>query len=162
MNEKSILVNIRRNYDMLSKHQKVVADFILGDINLATKYSITEIAKECNVSTTTVIRFLNKVGYKSYTNFKRDLIEEASLKKLKQNNSMESLLLDGYKDITSESSMQQIVLSVTHAVSDSMLDLKNLIIVDSLKEETENSKKRLEFLMDENKKYQEVLKLIES
>lgn len=42
------------------------------------------------------------------------------------------------------------------------VNLNNNIISELLKEETENSKKRLEFLMDENKKYQEVLKLIES
>ena len=42
------------------------------------------------------------------------------------------------------------------------VNLNNNIISELLKEETEKSKKRLEFLMDENKKYQEVLKLIES
>jgi RpiR family carbohydrate utilization transcriptional regulator len=65
-----ILTNIRTKYNTLSKTQKVIADFILKNANRIPMFSITELAKACNTSETTVMRFLKKLNYNSYQIFR--------------------------------------------------------------------------------------------
>lgn len=65
-----ILTNIRTKYNTLSKTQKVIADFILKNATRIPMFSITELAKACNTSETTVMRFLKKLNYNSYQVFR--------------------------------------------------------------------------------------------
>ncbi|MCH4071593.1 MurR/RpiR family transcriptional regulator [Pseudoramibacter sp.] len=65
-----ILTNIRTKYNTLSKTQKVIADFILKNASRIPMLSITELAKACDTSETTVMRFLKKLNYHSYQVFR--------------------------------------------------------------------------------------------
>ena len=68
------LMQIKKNYNLLSEHQKTIANFIISNIDHIANYSIGMLAQRCQVSNTTVIRFLNKLGYQSYPDFEIDLV----------------------------------------------------------------------------------------
>jgi DNA-binding MurR/RpiR family transcriptional regulator len=74
----SILRKIRTHYNTLSKHQKVVGDYILNNSESVILQSITDLAANCNTSETTVMRFLKKLNYDSYQVFRVVLAKELS------------------------------------------------------------------------------------
>ncbi len=55
-----------------SSDQKLL-DYVLKNIRKVKDMSIRELAKECYVSTTTIVRFVQKIGFKGYRDF-TDLI----------------------------------------------------------------------------------------
>lgn len=57
----------------LSKGEKLVANYILGNYNEASLLSSTELAEKAGVSDTTVIRFARDLGFKGYLDFKKTL-----------------------------------------------------------------------------------------
>lgn len=72
----STLANLRTRYNKLSKTQKEIADYILNDPEKVTLLSITELAKNCNTSETTVMRLLRKLDIDSYQVFRINLAKE--------------------------------------------------------------------------------------
>lgn len=75
----AVLTNIRTKYNTLSKTQKVIANFILKNKERIPLLSITEVAKSCETSETTVMRFLKKLDYSSYQVFRVDLAKELTV-----------------------------------------------------------------------------------
>lgn len=74
----SLLTDLRTKYNTFSKIQKSIADFILLDPERATFLSITDLARNCNTSETTVMRLLKKLDYDSYQIFRINLAKELS------------------------------------------------------------------------------------
>ncbi|MBM6967770.1 MurR/RpiR family transcriptional regulator [Pseudoramibacter alactolyticus] len=74
----TILTTIRTKYNTLSKTQKVIADFILQNASRIPLLSITEVARACNTSETTVMRFLKKLDYNSYQVFRVNIAQETT------------------------------------------------------------------------------------
>lgn len=66
----SLLSDIRTKYNLLSKTQKTIADYILDNPDGTILLSITELANNCSTSETTVMRFLKKLDYDSYQIFR--------------------------------------------------------------------------------------------
>ena len=60
----------------LTKTQKVIADYILDNINTVGFSPIKDVALACGVSDTSVIRFLRELGYEGYTDFKKSINEK--------------------------------------------------------------------------------------
>lgn len=60
----------------LTKTQKIIADYILDNINTIGFSPIKDVALACGVSDTSVIRFLRELGYDGYTDFKKSLNEK--------------------------------------------------------------------------------------
>lgn len=52
-----------------------VASFIINNIESIPNYNITQVSKGCFVSQATVSRFIKKLGYIDYNNFKEECIE---------------------------------------------------------------------------------------
>lgn len=65
------LVLARSNYNLLSKQQKQLADYIMANPDEAAEMGIEELSQQCGVSKTTVLRLLRKLGYQSYRVFIR-------------------------------------------------------------------------------------------
>ena len=72
----SLLSDIRTKYNLLSKTQKTIADYILDNPDATILLSITELANHCSTSETTVMRFLKKLDYDSYQIFRVNLAKE--------------------------------------------------------------------------------------
>lgn len=60
----------------LTKTEKIIADYILDNINTIGFSSVKEVAVACGVSDTSVIRFLRELGYEGYTDFKKEVNEK--------------------------------------------------------------------------------------
>lgn len=72
----SLLTLIRTKYNNFSKSQQRIADYVLNNPDSASMLSISELAKNCQTSEPTVMRFLNKLDYFSYQTFRINLARE--------------------------------------------------------------------------------------
>lgn len=69
----SVIQRIRNVYHNLSKGHKRVANLILRNPTSIQGLSCFEIAKKSDVSQSTVVRFINTIGYDSFVTFKSDI-----------------------------------------------------------------------------------------
>ncbi len=67
---------IRRRYDGLTRAEKQLADSLLENYPVSGLGSITTIAENAGVSTPTVARMVQKLGYKGYPEFQSHLHQE--------------------------------------------------------------------------------------
>lgn len=70
MTNLSCLYNIQSRYPDFSKKEKKIADFIIAHPTECIHPSIDDLAFLCEVSETTLFRFVRKLGYESYQQFR--------------------------------------------------------------------------------------------
>lgn len=68
---------IKLQYAMLSKREKGLASYIDEHFNEIPNLSIEELAEKADISSTGITRFVKKVGYSGFVNFKLDLAKNA-------------------------------------------------------------------------------------
>jgi len=71
-NLKEKLIEIQND---LPKQQQKICKFIIDHIDEVATMTITELSERSEVGTTTILRLLDKIGYKKYPDFKNDLIK---------------------------------------------------------------------------------------
>ncbi len=54
----------------LTKSEKIIAKYILGNPMAVIRYSLTQVAKESKSSNTAIIRLCQKLGYQGFSEFK--------------------------------------------------------------------------------------------
>lgn len=123
---------IRHRYNTLSESQKVIADYILNDKEKSAMTTISELAKKCCVSETTVMRFIRKLDYSSFQVFRIDLAHEFSEIYHSQKPSGNLKIQDGYQDITPEDDMDTIKQKIIKSASVAINDLHSLIDLASI------------------------------
>ncbi len=64
--------NIKNQYSILSKAQKKIADFILSREDIGSFLSLNELSEQADVTAVTVVRFCKKIGYNTFSDFKKD------------------------------------------------------------------------------------------
>jgi DNA-binding MurR/RpiR family transcriptional regulator len=64
--EKTVVENIKENYDQIFMAEKKVADFILANPERAVNANVSELANLSDVSDATVIRLCKRIGYQGY------------------------------------------------------------------------------------------------
>lgn len=69
----SIIIQIKQN-TFKTDNNYIIASYILKNIDLIESKSIQEVAQECYVSTNTVLRFCQLIGFNTYRRFKSILI----------------------------------------------------------------------------------------
>ena len=69
VNENS-LIKIKNSYNLFSKTEKKIANYLLKHTEKFIYMTILELAKSCKVSKASVIRFYTKLGYQGYQEFK--------------------------------------------------------------------------------------------
>ena len=74
----TVAERIRLDYDRLTRSEKQLADTLLGNYPVAGLTSITEFAKQAGVSSPTVIRTVQKLGFRGFPEFQAQLREELS------------------------------------------------------------------------------------
>lgn len=123
---------IRHKYNTLSESQKVIADYILNDKEKSAMTTISELAKKCCVSETTVMRFIKKLGYSSFQVFRIDMAHEFSEIYHSQKPSDNLKIQDGYQDITPEDDVNTIKQKIIKSASVAINDLQSLIDAASI------------------------------
>lgn len=67
---------IKTNYSQFSKAEKLVADYVLASPDKIIHQSISEVADDLNVASSTVFRFCKAIGFKGYQAMKIALASE--------------------------------------------------------------------------------------
>lgn len=114
---------IRTKYNTLSNSQKTVADYILSNSDKVMLNTLNDTACACDVSETTVLRFLRKIGFTSYQLFKINLTQQLST------NTSEVV----YEDVTFQDSTEQIMGKIIQSTTSSIRDSKEIIDARSVK-----------------------------
>ncbi len=73
-----ILLKMKIKYESLSKSEKQVADYLMDNPVNVLPMHITDLARECNTSESTIVRFSKKLGFNGYPQLKLALAGEAS------------------------------------------------------------------------------------
>lgn len=68
---------MNKYYDKLNENDKLICKFIINNKNSCYKFSIEEFASKCNVSTTTLFRFAQKISLPGFSELKARLRLEA-------------------------------------------------------------------------------------
>jgi len=77
------LINIR--YKTLRKSEKRVAEFVQGHMEEVVVLSLTGLARKCDTSDATVLRFCRSLGYLGFADFKVSLVPELLRSSKKKN-----------------------------------------------------------------------------
>lgn len=65
-------------YPSFSKKEKKIADFMLSEKENISYLSLSEISKRIDVSEATIVRFVKKIGFKGFLNFRIEVASEYS------------------------------------------------------------------------------------
>ncbi|WP_425058970.1 HTH-type transcriptional regulator HexR [Sporomusa carbonis] len=123
----SLFSIIRTHYHTLSSTQKLIADYVLNHSETAVLLSISDLAAECKTSETTVMRFLQKLGYSSYQVFRVKMAQELS------GRVPQAIYVDiKDQEINSSDDEAKIKRKVLSSVATSIHDLNHLINDDDL------------------------------
>ncbi len=68
--KEDFIIKVKSSYNLLTKAEKKVADFILANPKTVLFMSITDLAEACNVGDTSVFRFCKTMDLKGYQEFK--------------------------------------------------------------------------------------------
>lgn len=117
--EKNVFTEIRVKYNTLSKNQKTVANYILKNSKKCVRMTLSELGKECSLSETTIIRFINKLDYKSYQAFRLDMAQDI----IKDGGTMD----EENCDIEPGDSISDVKRKVIRNASSSINDISKLI-----------------------------------
>lgn len=129
--EDNVFATIRSRFNTLSKTQKNIADFILSNKSETVLLTINELSQKCNVSDPTVIRFINKLDYSSYSTFRLDMAGELS-KEAHISSSNIIRIEDGYQSIKAYDDINIVKEKVVNSVTCAVNDLNNIVNTDDL------------------------------
>lgn len=90
---------INNKYSKLNENDLHILGYILNNKEKCSTLSINELAKLCNVSRTTVLRTVQKLGFEGYSEFKVYLKWQVEKNKKVNNSSLNEFYLDLYKTI---------------------------------------------------------------
>ena len=100
---KNCLSRIKQIYNIFSKTEKKIANFVLENSEKVVYMTISDFAIKCKVSKASVIRFYTKLGMNGYQEFKVavaiDMVKELSIYEKKENREDLDHLLE---DVTNE------------------------------------------------------------
>ena len=114
------ILNIKVNYDNLSKAEKRIADFLIENPHNILPLYITELSERCGVSEATIVRFAKKFNFEGYQQLKIAIAKEEHTRPVNEN-------------ITSEDSPYDIFTKVCDDIYCSLEKTKKKLDPDALK-----------------------------
>lgn len=114
---KSFLADIRTKYNILSPSQKEIADYVINNPDKVIFLSIGELAEVCGTSEPTIMRFLRKLGCRSYQHFKVSIAQEVSAG---ETNAI-------YEEIKNDDTIEQIKQKIISLTVTSIQDINKLV-----------------------------------
>lgn len=85
---------VNNNYNKLNENDLYILKYILNNKKKCCDLGINEIAKKCNVSRTTILRFVQKLGFKGYSEFRVYLKWQEEENNYNESDYMEKLYSD--------------------------------------------------------------------
>ncbi len=82
----NILDKMNLKYDEMTASEKKVCNEIKSDPSLIANYTITQVAMHADTSTSAVLRFCHRLGYKGYKDFRYDILDYLKQNDNNQNN----------------------------------------------------------------------------
>lgn len=138
-NANELLNNIEKNYETLSKRQKLLADYITKNYDKAVFLTAAKLGKIVGVSESTVVRFATQLGYQGYPEFQRALEElarnklnsiqrmEVTYGRISQSGILESVLQSDIEKI--KQTLQAIDQNAFETAVDTILHAERIYIV---------------------------------
>lgn len=124
---RTVLVRIRSVIPALRPSERAVAELVLSDPSRAATMSIADLAGQSGTSTTSVVRFYKKVGYRGYSDLRLDLARETARESLVHN-----VPAAVYEDVNTNDSLQDIVSKIAFNETMSIADTAQVLDVDRL------------------------------
>ncbi|MFD1956787.1 MurR/RpiR family transcriptional regulator [Paenibacillus thailandensis] len=115
----NVLIKIRDMKDSLTPVERMVADYVLNNLEEIPLLSVKELAKQSKTSDASVLRFCKTMGYGGYRSFIVSI--SASL------GSMDEEQKDQYTDIRPGDSLSTIIANIAHNNSKSIEDTMSVI-----------------------------------
>jgi len=75
VNDRNIIQILRQSYDGLSDTYKIIAKFIINNMETATFVSLDELSKKVGVSDATLIRFARELGFDGYQDLREAMVD---------------------------------------------------------------------------------------
>lgn len=97
--EKDLIGRIRQTLPRMSKGQKAIANYILGNYEQAAYMTAARIGEEARVSESTVVRFAMELGFDGYPHFQNELQEQLKVKLTSVQRMKASIKLAAHEDI---------------------------------------------------------------
>jgi len=79
------ILNIKVNYENLSKAEKRIADFLIENPSKILPLYITELSESCGASEATIVRFAKKFGFEGYQQLKIAIAKEEHTRPVNEN-----------------------------------------------------------------------------
>jgi DNA-binding MurR/RpiR family transcriptional regulator len=117
---RTVLMRMRAAVPSLPPSEQLVARAFLDDPLHAVNLSIAQVARECETSTTSVVRFYKRIGYAHYKDLQMDLTREVTRERVEN---ADLLTVSG--DINEEDSLEDIVSKVALNETLSIADTAN-------------------------------------
>ena len=129
---KDLFTEIRVKYNTLSKNQKQVANYILEHRSKCVRMTLSELGKACNLSETTIIRFINKLEYTSYQDFRLDMAQDLSRNDVAEMGETQKR----YDEIKPDDDTEAIKEKVISIASSAICDISKLVDTQKLEQAT--------------------------
>lgn len=69
---------VNQHYDKLNENDMLVLNYVMQNKKVCSRLTITELSKHCSVSTASIVRIAQKLGFSGYSEFKYSLKSDAS------------------------------------------------------------------------------------
>lgn len=113
----TVLVRLRAALPTLRPSERRIAKMFLADPGEAANLSIAELAEACQTSSTSVVRFFQRIGYAHYKDLRIDLTREAARERY-QNPGLPAVSGDIDRDDTVDDIIAKVALNETMSIAD--------------------------------------------
>ncbi|ADD43170.1 MurR/RpiR family transcriptional regulator [Stackebrandtia nassauensis] len=124
---RTVLVRVRAALPGLRPSERRIAEAILDDPHATAGLTVAELAAACDTSTTTVVRFYQRIGYGRYKDLRLDLTREATREQLETAN-----LPAASGDIDRDDTIDDIIAKVAANETLSIADTAEILDRDAL------------------------------
>lgn len=125
---RTVLLTIRHALPGLRPAERRIAEDLLGDPTAFAALSIGEIARRGDTSTTTVVRFYQRIGYTRFQDLRLDLTRESLRERLEHSDFPTEA-----RDIARDDDLGQVVAKVALSETLSIADTTEALDVDQLR-----------------------------
>ncbi|GAA2211967.1 MurR/RpiR family transcriptional regulator [Nonomuraea monospora] len=125
----TLLIRIRAAMPALRPSERRIAEMFVGEPSAAANLSIAELAARCETSTTSVVRFYQRMGYAHYKHFRIDLTRAVAREELAA-----ASLPEVSGDIDRNDSLEGIVSKVAMNETLSIADTARMLDMEALGE----------------------------
>lgn len=125
----NVLITIRKSLPYLNPALKKIGKYILDQPSKVKFQKIQSLAKACEVSDSTITRFVKEINFSSFQELKIAIAEIST-------NDLEDLVVDRksvYDDITKDDSIEDIINKISVRNIETLNDTKNVISANEIK-----------------------------